>query len=175
MWQADNASLAMIALQNMRCGIRPGLSEVKEGIAASRIPGRIQEISENIYIDGAHNPDGIRQVAASARKIADGRKICVVFGAMKDKDCGTMTGIVADVLSPENIITAPPDEYRGMSGEELKEEFREAGYTGSITAFEKPENAFEYAEEMRDAGSIVFIIGSIYLAGCAAEYFGEKQ
>ncbi len=172
-WQADNASLAMIALQNMKCGIRPGVSDIKRGIEKSRIPGRLQEISEDIFIDGAHNPDGIRRVCASASKIAEGRKICVVFGAMKDKDCEGMTDIIIKDLKPDRLITVSPDEYRGKSGELIKEVFRSAGYKGNITAFDSPDEAVGYARKTKGANETVFIIGSIYLAGHAAEYFGD--
>ena len=117
----------------------------------------------------------IRRVCASALKIAGGRKICVVFGAMADKDCEGMTDIIIRDLKPDRMITVSPDEYRGKSGELIKEEFRSAGYKGGIIAFDSPREAVAYAENTKGENETVFIIGSIYLAGHAAEYFGDMK
>ncbi len=59
-YQAQNAEIAVTALRILRDqkGIFTGITDavICEGISAARWPGRMEKASENVYLDGAHNP-----------------------------------------------------------------------------------------------------------------------
>src|SRR6202012_6104262 len=77
--QVENAVAAILALQTF--GISP------KGIEHTVWPGRLEHISPNpdIILDGAHNPAGAKALARYLERFYAGRKIWMIFGAMRDK------------------------------------------------------------------------------------------
>jgi UDP-N-acetylmuramoyl-L-alanyl-D-glutamate--2,6-diaminopimelate ligase len=81
-----------------------------ENIALNPLPGRIEEIVNskgiNIYIDYAHNPDGLGFTLGKLKKDCKG-KLITVMGCGGDRDSGKrlMMGKVANQLSNKVIIT----------------------------------------------------------------------
>ncbi len=102
--QVENAATAAVALT--RLGISD--SEIEAGIAAARWPGRLERVSEKpeIIVDGAHNPAGARALAAYIERFYTGRRVRLIFGAMRDKALDEMSGILFP-LAEEVIVTAP--------------------------------------------------------------------
>ena len=91
-YQAENACLA--ALGALRLGARKGA--VVSGIAHTTWPGRMEEISRDVFLDGAHNPDGIREIAREIRRIAKTRRVSLVTAIVSDKDYRTMVRELCD-------------------------------------------------------------------------------
>ena len=90
-YQAQNAEIAVTALRILRDqkGIFTGITDavICEGISAARWPGRMEKASENVYLDGAHNPGGIAAFIQAAGKIQKrtGKKAWLLFAAVADK------------------------------------------------------------------------------------------
>ena len=102
--QVDNALTAIAALQ--RLGTPP--AAIQAGIAAARWPGRLELIpgQPDILLDGAHNPAGARALAAHLERFYAGRRITLIYGAMRDKSVAEMAGILFPAASLV-IVTAP--------------------------------------------------------------------
>src|SRR5580765_3996561 len=98
--QVDNAVTAALALRVL--GISP------DGIRDAHWPGRIEHVSPNpdIILDGAHNPAGARALARYLERFYRGRRIWLVYGAMRDKAIDEVAGILFPVAS-ELVLTAP--------------------------------------------------------------------
>jgi dihydrofolate synthase/folylpolyglutamate synthase len=146
--QVENARVAAIALAQL--GVSPA------GIASTRWPGRLELVSERpeIIIDGAHNPAGTRALAGYIRRFYSGRRIWIVYGALRDKAVAEMTSILFP-LADRVILTAPANS-RAMSPEDI---VAPGAYrTHSIK---------EAIVQLREASpeDVVFIAGSLYLAG----------
>ena len=62
-YQAENACLAALC-----AGLGVDKEELPSGIASASWPGRMEEIRTDVYLDGAHNPDGIRQDSDEIRR-----------------------------------------------------------------------------------------------------------
>ncbi len=63
--QGANASVAVGALHLLRRQGMPVSDEaIAAGLAAARVPGRIERIAEGLVVDGGHNPDGTTALAA---------------------------------------------------------------------------------------------------------------
>jgi dihydrofolate synthase/folylpolyglutamate synthase len=146
--QVENARVAAIALTEL--GVSPA------GIASAHWPARLERVSERpeIIIDGAHNPAGTRALAAYIRRFYAGRRIWIVYGALRDKAVAEMTSVLfplADLV----ILTAPANS-RAMAPEDITAPG--AHITHSIA---------EAIEMLRDAAmdDAVFIAGSLYLVG----------
>jgi dihydrofolate synthase/folylpolyglutamate synthase len=146
--QVENARVAAIAL--MQLGASPS------GISATHWPARLEHISERpeIIIDGAHNPAGTHALVAYIRRFYSGRRIWIVYGALRDKAVGEMTSILFP-LADRVILTAPANS-RAMPPEDIPAPG--ARLTHSIA---------EAIAELADAApeDVIFIAGSLYLAG----------
>jgi dihydrofolate synthase/folylpolyglutamate synthase len=118
--QVENALTAVASLRSLGVDI----SAIGRGIATTRWPGRLElvSVSPEIILDGAHNPSGARALVSYIERFYVDRKICLVYGAMRDKSVVEMTGVLfpsADII----IATAPaqeratrPETIRDLSG-----------------------------------------------------------
>ncbi len=148
--QVENARVAAIALSEL--GVSPA------GISTARWPARMEHVSERpeIIIDGAHNPAGTRALAAYIRRFYSGRRIWIVYGALRDKAVAEMTSVLFP-LADRIILTAPANS-RAMPPDDIQAPG--ARVTHSIS---------EAIALLADAApdDVIFIAGSLYLAGDA--------
>lgn len=156
--QVENARVAAIALAQL--GVSPA------GIAQARWPGRLERVSERpeIIIDGAHNPAGTRALAAYIRRFYSGRRIWILYGAMRDKAISGMTSILFP-LAYRAILTAP-NNSRAMPPEEI-------AAPGAIVTHSVAEAVAQIRAVPPE--DVVFIAGSLYLAGEAREQFRPEM
>jgi dihydrofolate synthase/folylpolyglutamate synthase len=146
--QVENARVAAIALTQL--GVSPA------GISTARWPARLERVSERpeIIIDGAHNPQGTRALAAYIRRFYSGRRIWIVYGALRDKAVTEMTTVLFP-LADRVILTAPANS-RAMPPEDIAAE-------GARVTHSIGEAIALLAEVAED--DVIFIAGSLYLAG----------
>ncbi len=77
-YQVMNAFLAFKALE--AAGLKEVMdleisrSQMKEGIAHMYWPGRMEEVLPGVYLDGAHNPGGIKAFLKAAAGLCEARK-----------------------------------------------------------------------------------------------------
>jgi dihydrofolate synthase / folylpolyglutamate synthase len=146
--QVENARVAAIALTEL--GVSPS------GIASARWPARLEHVSERpeIIIDGAHNPAGVRALAAYIRRFYSGRRVWIIYGALGDKAVSEM----ASVLFPlaDRLILTAPSNSRAMPPEDIP-----------ATGAQITHSIAEAIALPGDAGpnDVVFVAGSLYLAG----------
>ncbi len=89
-YQVSNATLA-INIANDLIAVDPKL--IQQALNKAHWPGRFEKFG-NIYLDGAHNIDGIKALIKTIndQKISD---VLIVFSALKDKDIKLMKGLLA--------------------------------------------------------------------------------
>lgn len=155
--QVDNAVTAALALRLL--GASP------DGIEAARWPGRIEHVSPNpdIILDGAHNPAGARALARYLERFYGGRRIWLVYGAMRDKAIEEVGGILFPVAA-ELILTAP-DTARALRPEALAE-FAGRGHTEPGV-----EAAINFARTHAADEDVIVITGSLFVVGEARRFF----
>lgn len=71
-----------------------------------RWPGRMEKASENVYLDGAHNPGGIAAFIQAAGKIQKrtGKKAWLLFAAVADKEYETMAKELCEGLNGQESV-----------------------------------------------------------------------
>jgi dihydrofolate synthase/folylpolyglutamate synthase len=79
-----NAALAIKAIKSS--GLSIDDATIREGLSKAEWPGRFQIISENLVLDGAHNPNAACVLAENWRSAFGEGKACLIFGCMADKD-----------------------------------------------------------------------------------------
>lgn len=159
--QVDNAIAAVLVLREL--GVPP------EGIAEARWPGRLECVSPNpdVILDGAHNPAGARALRRYLERFYAGRKLWMVFGAMRDKSVEEIAEILFP-LAQELILTAPAGP-RAVRPEALKE----LAGRGQVAA------DFGSAMEIVNGGvaaeDVVVVTGSLFLIGEARVAYANDR
>jgi len=163
--QVENAVAATVAL------IKLGLPEaaIEAGIRQARWPGRLEQVSRDpeIILDGAHNPAGGRALAAYIDRFYSGRKVRMIYGAMRDKAVEEVCGILFP-RAQEVIVTAP-HQPRALYPEAI---LKIADHPAVRTAA-----SLEDALQLIRPGApdeVTFITGSLYLVGEALALLGPK-
>jgi dihydrofolate synthase/folylpolyglutamate synthase len=103
-YQVQNARTAAAVLDLL--AIPP--ERIEAGIRQVRWPGRLEHLGGHpgILLDGAHNPAGARALAAYLERFYHGRRIHLIYGAMRDKAVAEIIGILSP-LAYQVIVTAP--------------------------------------------------------------------
>src|SRR5207245_11014556 len=70
-----------------------------------------------VLVDGAHNPAGLQRSLAAVQKLAKGRQLVIVFGAMKDKDLPAMLAQLRATDAP--VIFSAIDWHRAAAPVDL--------------------------------------------------------
>lgn len=167
-YQAYNAAIAYQALYCLAETEGISRQSMKQGFAQVSWRGRMQQVCPEVYLDGAHNVDGIGKFLEAARQITDKPSI-LLFSMVRDKDyteAGRLLMHQGDWQ--EIILTAIPGE-RGVSSQKLAELFREIARQKElqvkITAIERIETAYAYALATKKPEQALFCAGSLYLIG----------
>jgi dihydrofolate synthase / folylpolyglutamate synthase len=160
--QVENSLAALGALDAL--GLAADV--IERGIAAARWPARLEYVAESpaVVIDGAHNPAGVRALAAYIRRFCEGRKVWLIYGTMRDKSFGEI-GEILSTVADELILTAPGSQ-RSLDPAALAE----AVDHPSMTRTANLDEALRAASAAGPA-DIVFITGSLVLAGEARGRF----
>ncbi|HIE07977.1 MAG TPA: bifunctional folylpolyglutamate synthase/dihydrofolate synthase, partial [Desulfarculaceae bacterium] len=145
--QQDNAALALRALESLA---HEGLFEIDldsvvEALLQVNWPGRFQKVASDpdIYLDGAHNPHGIRALVPELERLKGDRHLILLLGVMKDKRIKGMTSRLAP-LADEIIVTQAPLD-RACLPERLAEEVRT--YCPKVTVTDSVADALTLARE----------------------------
>jgi len=138
---------------------------IQAGIARASMPARMQVLSSQplVILDGGHNPDCARALAAALGEHCPGQRFCVLCGMMADKDVSEYLRILKPFEN--SFIACKPDNPRALPAELLAEFARAAGMK-NITAAATPEEALRLVEYP------LLICGSFYLAGEVSAYAG---
>lgn len=167
-YQAENAMLAVktaVVLGQRERGFCLTEAQITEGIRTARWAGRMERAGENLYLDGAHNPGGIKAFIQAAASMAarQKKKAYLLFGAVSDKDYRAMARLLCEGISWAGIGVVHIDSSRSMDTEVLAEAFSQA-YKGPVRAFETAGEALR--EMKKQAGDeLLFCAGSLYLIG----------
>jgi dihydrofolate synthase/folylpolyglutamate synthase len=138
-------------------------ADIVEGIAAAHWPGRIERVQArpDVYLDGAHNPGAARELAKFLDENFQGRRVYMLFGAMRDKAVDEVTGL----LFPQTyeVIFTEAQTPRAISAAQLQEI---AGHHAERSlVIPDAEKALQTALAKARPQDAIFITGSLYLVG----------
>lgn len=164
--QGDNAALAVAAVEAFFAAPLNGVA-VSEAFAGAGLPGRLEIVAREplVVIDGAHNPDG----ASAARRALDedfagAARTFMVIGMMRERQPLRMLTELG-ARQCDLLVTTTAPSPRGIPAEELAAVATEAGIRCEAVA--DPAAAVRYAKELATGADLVFVSGSLYVAGAA--------
>ncbi|WP_455501837.1 bifunctional folylpolyglutamate synthase/dihydrofolate synthase [Gemmiger sp.] len=163
--QANHAAMAVeIALALWReFGYDISDDAILQGLADAKMPARIEVLRRHplLLLDGCHNPDGAKMLAATLTRADFEENLVGVLGVLADKDYKDMLSDLAPCFA--KVYTVTPDCPRALSAEDLQKEAR--FHMDAEAAESVPDairKAIDYADENNLAG--VVVCGSLYLA-----------
>jgi dihydrofolate synthase / folylpolyglutamate synthase len=167
---ALNAVAAARFLQNR--GFRITGEAITHGIANVVWPGRLEKLQSNpaVYLDGAHNPSAARELAAFLEQNFPGRRIWLLYAALRDKAVDEVAGLLFP--RAEEVIFTAPRTSRAVSAAQLAEI---AGHHAArFSVIPEAEQALDYALAKAAPDDAVFITGSLYLVGQLRHYWKTR-
>lgn len=168
LYQCENAALSVQAVRYLQSREADILEKaIRAGLSNARWPGRMEECGPGIWIDGAHNTDGIRAFLETVRTIEPrgGGKRKLLFSAVSDKEYQKELAMIFDSGLFCEVVTAPVGGGRAASERELYEAAGRADQTGILhRSCADPAEGFRELIATRDPDDVIFAAGSLYLA-----------
>ena len=176
LYQMENVSLAVRAAEEFDWFHRKALSGeiIEEAVRLCHWSGRMDEILPGVFLDGAHNSDGIRAFLESVAQDGFTDKRWLLFSAVSDKDYQVMIRELLETKLFSEISIVQLHTQRGLSTEELSRVFEEVKDCGvqrsDLHICEDAANALEDMLQRRTSERI-YVAGSLYLVGELMERF----
>ncbi|MCU1317215.1 MAG: hypothetical protein JWN63_2537 [Candidatus Acidoferrum typicum] len=145
---------------------------ITRGIADTVWPGRLEKVHSNpdVYLDGAHNPAAARELAHFLEQNFGGRKIWLIYAALRDKAVDEVAGLL--FLHAEEVVFTAPRTSRAVSATQLAEI---AGHHAArFSVIPDAERAFEHALAEAAPEDAIFVTGSLYLVGQLRQYWKQR-
>ena len=164
-YQMENAALAVRAIEMLDRGKTVTRQHICTGITACFWAGRMEEVLPEVFVDGAHNQDGIRAFLETVA--ADGLDVShrsLLFSVVKDKDYESMACELAGSGLFHSIVIARMRTPRSVDTRLLWKTF--AGYPHcSVNMSDSVEAGLQRLLEVRQPKERIYAAGSLYLAG----------
>ena len=162
--QLRNAALALAVVELIeRRGFTVSSEHIREGLNKPRWPGRMQVVSTKplIILDGAHNPDAMRNLVDSMRDAFQWKRLILVLGVMGDKDIPRIIKRIVPIA--DYVIYTRPEYYRAAEPQVLMKEAAPLGKEGEIIPT-IPE-ALRKAKGRSKPGDVILVTGSLFTVG----------
>jgi dihydrofolate synthase/folylpolyglutamate synthase len=145
---------------------------MEQGIAAAIWPGRLEKLQSrpDLYVDGAHNPGAARELAAFWEENFAGRKIFLLYGALRDKAVDEIAGVLFPRAA--EVVFSEPRTSRAISAAQLSEIAAHHAAQSSVIA--EAEQALDYLLSKAGPQDAVFVTGSLYLVGQLRHYWKQR-
>lgn len=154
-YQEENAALALQAFLLFMAQRNEKVDQeaVRAALQATKWAGRLEAVTEHIYLDGAHNLPALeRLVEFIQEKIQQGYQPHILFGALKRKDYSGMLTYLTEHLSDVALYVTSFD-YQGSLEEQ------DFGDYTSIASYRDFIDNFESSAGEQD---LLFVTGSLY-------------
>ncbi len=179
--QPENDSLVIAVLQLLqKMGFVVGEQHLRAGLAEVKWPGRMEYFEQDApatdqskkvkklryLLDGAHNPDGVKNLANTLSSNFTYRRLIAVWGSMVDKDLSTTLGAIAPLVDdliftrPAGERAAAPEQMVAYLPEELK---------GRARCVANIQEAVVAAQDAAEEEDLIVVGGSLYLLGAVRQ------
>jgi dihydrofolate synthase/folylpolyglutamate synthase len=172
-FQLQNAINAVAAARTLSArGYRIPENAIEQGVAAAVWPGRLEKLQSrpDIYADGAHNPGAARELAAFWEENFAGRRIFLLYGALRDKAVDEIAGVLFPHAA--EVVFTEPRTSRAISASQLSEIAAHHAAHSSVIA--DAEQALDYLLSKAMPQDAVFVTGSLYLVGQLRHHWKQR-
>jgi UDP-N-acetylmuramoyl-L-alanyl-D-glutamate--2,6-diaminopimelate ligase len=173
-FNVENALAALAAASVLGVGLEQAAGALRR---ADRVPGRFEPVDEGqpftVLIDYAHTPDSLENVLRAARRLTEGRLICVFgCGGDRDREKRPLMGRIGAELSDMCVVTS--DNPRSEQPEAIIGEIVAGiGDRGEVEVEPDRHAAIALALDAARAGDTVVIAGKGHEQG--QEFEGGRK
>lgn len=172
LYQCENAALAIetvLAIADNRITN----ACIKKGLNKAKWPGRMELLKSSVYIDGAHNVDGIEAFIDTVKAAYSNDNNYLLFGVVADKEYEKMAKMLALSGLFTEILVTKLDTDRTSSIDELKKAFDNCPGQ-NVSFYQSVSEGYNSLIEKGQKGNM-FSVGSLYLVGQIKEIENKKQ
>lgn len=178
-YQMENCSLALRALEvlaereqetEVSAPLQLTPEILRRGVSACFWPGRMEEVCSEVYVDGAHNVDGVRAFLESVA--VDGRRggRHLLFGVVRDKDYSAMLHLIITSGLFDRLSIVSLNNARAVSMDSLQQVLEaypeiKPEYYASVSEALRDMLQGQTSRERQGSPERIYIAGSLYLAG----------
>jgi len=145
---------------------------IRTGLKNARWAGRMEVCGKEplVLLDGAHNVDGISQLAASIQTYFNDKKVTLILGVLGDKEYNKM----AEYILPhaDTVILTEPHSERKLDVFTLARSI--SNHNGMIYTEKEIDAAFKKALSVTPADGIILCCGSLYMIGAMRTYIMHR-
>ncbi len=163
-YQMENCALAVRALEILDRGRTITADQIQKGIASFFWAGRMEEVLPEVYVDGAHNEDGIRAFLETVAARENPGRRSLLFSVAKDKDYEHMIGKLAGSGLFGRVALARMRGARALDAVCLEERFGRYADC-ALEVYGNVEDAFYALLKERQQAEQIYVVGSLYLVG----------
>ncbi len=168
-YQVQNAALAVKAIEAASLTERISPEILKEGLIKCHWAGRMEEVLPDVFVDGAHNPDGIEAFLGTVKDDGVSGKRRLIFGVVSDKDYSDMIREIVSSRLFDKIVVTPLKSSRSADISEVLKSFEKADAKNVESAEDAKEalksQLIEKKIKAADDPFRLYIAGSLYLVG----------
>jgi dihydrofolate synthase/folylpolyglutamate synthase len=177
-YQILNASIALTVIEVIKKqGIIITDKSILTGLKKFKWPGRMEYLTNNIIVDGAHNALGIRIFVKDINNLVGNQKINILFGSLKDKPYAEMIRELKKCNNINKVFLTEINCERTAKLNLLADECNKAGFT-DVKVFTNVDNAIDCVNKLSLQGNMFCCIGSLYLVGYIKDrltYIKQKE
>ena len=183
-YQMENAALAVRCAEVLsESGKLPGnlrlsKEQIMEGIRRCFWAGRMEEVLPGVYVDGAHNEDGIRAFLETVKQDGyDREHRTLLFSVVSDKDYRKMIKNIVTSGLFSKIAVAHMQTGRATNLHEIFALFEDTirvrgNGEVELLSFDHANEAFDRLVDERGDKERIYVAGSLYLVGEIKEKIG---
>jgi dihydrofolate synthase / folylpolyglutamate synthase len=159
-YQPANAALAVAAAHMLDS---PDDEHVRDGLAATRWPGRLQVIAEHprVILDGGHNPAALRKAGAALRSLIEDERLVAVFAMLSERDPVELLRTLRTMRPDAAVFT----EAASAGGHVIAPEALATIFGPGSHVARPAAAALEKARSLAGQDGNVLVCGSLYLVG----------
>ena len=154
-------------------GLNISEKNIRDGLKNAFWAGRMEICGKEplVILDGAHNADGILQLAKSMTAYFENRKVTLILGVLGDKEYDKM----AEYILPhaDTVILTEPHSERKLDVFSLARSI--AHFSGTVYTEKEVNDAFEKALSVTPTEGTILCCGSLYMIGAMRTYIKSKK
>lgn len=171
--QVENATLALMAISFLKnfYALVIEEEELRKGLEKATWPGRWEKVSDKplVYIDGAHNPEGMIALAKTVQTNFADKNIYVLYAQTAEKDAGEMLAPLLPLV--KEICFTTYDFHRAQKADKL---YDRVDFANKAIAENWQEELEKKLSVLKD-NDLYLITGSLYFISEVRGYFQNAK
>lgn len=169
--QVANACTAMLAAQ-LLWGCR--LEQLVKPLADTKWAGRLEEVAERIFVDGAHNPQAMEALAKAVNGYMSDAPLTILYAVASDKDDAAMLPFLL-AMHPVRIVVTELANARKTPAEQVRQMLFALDETVAVDVICDLQQAIQTVVQQRTGDARVLCVGSLYLVSEVKASLGKRE